>query len=62
MPTFLALKAFFVSPTILTRTIASSTLYLYLHVTDQALSSVIVQETDKVERPVYFVKGSEARY
>lgn len=38
---------------------------LYLSVTDNALSSVLVQEVDKIQRPVYFVRvlqGVEVRY
>ena len=40
--------------------------FLYLSVIDQAMSSVLVQETGKAHRPVYIVskefKGAETRY
>lgn len=50
----------------LTRLRDGSPLLIYLSVTDRAMSSVLIQEIDKAEKPVYFVnkvfRGAEARY
>lgn len=60
------MKALLVSLPILTCPTISSPLYLYLYITYQTLISILVQETYKVNRPVYFVrkvfKGTEDRY
>ncbi|WJX63867.1 hypothetical protein P8452_48702 [Trifolium repens] len=54
------------SPPILTRPEKDNTLYLYLAVSDKALSSALVQEIKGEEKPIYFVsrtfKGAEAKY
>jgi hypothetical protein len=63
---FQKLKSFLASPPILTRLEEGNTLYLYLAVSDNALSSTLVQEIKGEEKPIYFVsrtfKGAEARY
>ncbi|PNY11290.1 gag-pol polyprotein [Trifolium pratense] len=63
---FKQLKEFLASLPILTRLIPGNTLYLYLAVSDRALSSVLVQEVEGEEKPIYFVsrtlRGAEARY
>ena len=63
---FKEVKQFLSSPPILVRPKENMTLVLYLSVTDKALSSVLVQDGDEGERPVYFVskvlKGAELRY
>ncbi|WJX72831.1 hypothetical protein P8452_56671 [Trifolium repens] len=63
---FQNLKTFLVSPPILTRLEKGNTLYLYLAVSDKALSSALVQEIKGEEKPIYFVsrtfKGAEAKY
>jgi hypothetical protein len=60
------LKTFLASPPILTRPEKDNTLYLYLAVSDKALSSTLVQEIKAGEKPIYFVsrtfKGAEAKY
>lgn len=53
---FQSLKVFLSSLPILTRPIEGSPLYLYLFVTDHELSSVLVQEKDKVEKNIYFIR------
>jgi hypothetical protein len=62
---FLKLKSFLASPPILTRPQKGNPLYLYLVVSDNALSSAVVQETKGEEKPIYFVsrtfKGAEAK-
>jgi hypothetical protein len=63
---FQKLKTFLASPPILTRPEKGNTLYLYLAVSDKALSSALVQEIKGEEKPIYFVsrtfKGAEAKY
>ncbi|WJX58397.1 hypothetical protein P8452_43858 [Trifolium repens] len=63
---FQKLKTFLASPPILTRPEKGNTLYLYLTVSDKALSSALVQEIKGEEKTVYFVsrtfKGAEAKY
>ncbi|PNX87219.1 gag-pol polyprotein [Trifolium pratense] len=63
---FKQLKEFLASPPILTRPLPGNTLYLYLAVSDRALSSALVQEVEGEEKPIYFVsrtlRGAEIRY
>lgn len=59
----LKIKTFLTSPPILNRLREGPTLLLYFPVTNQRMSLVLVQETYKVERPMYFgskvFKGAE---
>src|ERR1051325_10307850 len=63
---FNSLKQLLSAPPVLVRPKENSQLTLYLAVTDGAVSSVLVQDTEEGERPVYFVskvlKGAEIRY
>ncbi|GAU38036.1 hypothetical protein TSUD_274380 [Trifolium subterraneum] len=63
---FNKLKVFLASPPILTRPEQGKTLYLYLAVSERALSSALVQEIEGEEKPIYFVsrslRGAETRY
>lgn len=63
---FSKVKSFFTLPLILTRPREESLLLLYFSVTDQALSSVLFQDMDKVDRPVFFIRkvfiGTETKY
>ncbi|GAU45985.1 hypothetical protein TSUD_401250 [Trifolium subterraneum] len=63
---FQKLKVFLASPPILTRPEQGKTLYLYLAVSEKALSSALVQEVGGEEKLVYFVsitlRGAETRY
>ncbi|CAJ2642757.1 uncharacterized protein LOC123899916 [Trifolium pratense] len=63
---FQQLKQFLASPLILTRPQADKPLQLYLAVSDNAMSSALVQEIGGEEKPVYFVsrvfQGAEMRY
>ncbi|RDY04877.1 Retrovirus-related Pol polyprotein, partial [Mucuna pruriens] len=63
---FLRLKAMLASPPILIRPDLGRPLHLYISVTETAVSSVLVQERGKEQRPVYFIsktlQGPERRY
>ncbi|GAU46453.1 hypothetical protein TSUD_402200 [Trifolium subterraneum] len=63
---FQQLKVFLASPPILTRPQLGCPLYLYLAVSENSMSSALVQDIKGEERPVYFVsrifKGAEIRY
>ncbi|GAU32075.1 hypothetical protein TSUD_53430 [Trifolium subterraneum] len=63
---FQQLKVFLASPPILTRPQLGSPLYLYIAVSENSMSSALVQDIKGEERPVYFVsrifRGAEIRY
>ncbi|XP_057451946.1 uncharacterized protein LOC130743735 [Lotus japonicus] len=63
---FTQLKEILSSPPILTSPRPGETLYLYLAVQENAVSSVLVREEERFQLPVYFVsrslKGAELRY
>ena len=52
---FKEVKKFLSAPSILVRPRENQSLIIYLAVSDKAMSSVLVQETEKGEKPVYFV-------
>ncbi|XP_039687770.1 uncharacterized protein [Medicago truncatula] len=60
------IKHFLTTPPILHRPTKGAVLFLYLSVSENALSSVLVEESDEREKPIYFVsrvlKGAELRY
>ena len=63
---FQQLKVFHSTPPILSKSEVGKPIYLYISVTDYSLSSVLVQEEGKIQKPVYFVSrtlhGAEIRY
>ena len=63
---FIKLKEYLASPPILCKPLEGTPLRLYFAVTERAVSSVLVQEQDPVQRPIYFVskvlQGPEVRY
>jgi len=63
---FLKLKEYLASPPVLCKPQLGTPLRLYFAITDWAISSVLVQEQDHVQKPVYFVskfmQGPEVRY
>ncbi|RDY09027.1 Retrovirus-related Pol polyprotein from transposon 17.6, partial [Mucuna pruriens] len=63
---FLRLKAMMAAPPVLTRPRPGMPLYLYISVSDDAISSVLIQEERGEQRPVYFtskvLQGIERRY
>jgi hypothetical protein len=63
---FQRLKSYLVSPPLLSRTIEGEPLYIYLAVSDSAVSSALVREDQGVQKPVYYtsraLRGAETRY
>jgi len=63
---FLKLKEYLVAPPVLCKTQLGMPLRLYFAVTERAISSVLVQEQDRVQKPIYFVskvlQRPEVRY
>ncbi|XP_068503750.1 uncharacterized protein [Phaseolus vulgaris] len=63
---FVKLKEYLASPPELCKPQVGAPLRLYFAVTERAVSSVLVQEQDQVQRPIYFVskvlQGPEVRY
>ncbi|GKV50784.1 hypothetical protein SLEP1_g57479 [Rubroshorea leprosula] len=60
------LKSYLSSPPLLTKAIDGEILYLYLDISDEAISSVLVKEEGKQQKPVYYISsilhGVELRY
>jgi len=63
---FLKLKEYLANPFVLCKPLPGTPLRLYFVVTNREISSIIVQEQDQAQRPIYFVskvlQGSEVRY
>jgi len=63
---FLKLKEYLASPPVLCKPQLSTPLRLYFVVTERAISLVLVQEQDQLQKPIYFVskvlQGPEVRY
>jgi len=63
---FLKLKEYLASPPVLCKPLSGTPLCLYFAIMERAISSVIVQEQDHVQRPIYFIskvlQGPEVRY
>ncbi|XP_063943205.1 uncharacterized protein LOC135150603 [Daucus carota subsp. sativus] len=63
---FEELKKYMAEPPLLSKPIDGETLYVYLAVSEQALSAVLVREEFKVQKPVYYVSkvlhGAELNY
>jgi len=63
---FIRLKEYLASPPVLCQSLLGTPLHLYFAVTDREISSVIVQEQNKAQKPVYFVskvlQGPETCY
>ncbi|KAL0309395.1 UNVERIFIED_CONTAM: Gag-Pol polyprotein [Sesamum radiatum] len=60
------LKKYLVSPPLLTKPETGETLYLYLAVSENVVSSVLVRQENREHQPVYYVskvlQGAEPRY
>ena len=48
------LKKYMAEPPLLSKPVEGETLYVYLAVSEQALSAVLVREESKVQKPVYY--------
>ncbi|XP_068466368.1 uncharacterized protein [Phaseolus vulgaris] len=63
---FVKLKEYLASPPVLCKPQVGAPLRLYFAVTEKALSAVLVQDQDQIQKPVYFVskvlQGPEVRY
>jgi len=63
---FVKLKEYLASPPVLCKPQVGTPLKLYFAVTERALSAVLVQEQDQIQKPIYFVskvlQGPEVRY
>ena len=60
------LKAYLTTAPLLSPSVLGEKLYLYLAVTLHAVSSVLIREEGRVQKPVYYtsraLRGAEARY
>ncbi|KAL0407721.1 UNVERIFIED_CONTAM: Gag-Pol polyprotein [Sesamum radiatum] len=63
---FDTLKRYLVSPPLLTKPMTGETLYLYMAISESAVSSVLVRQEKREHHPVYYVskvlQGAEPRY
>ncbi|GKV02696.1 hypothetical protein SLEP1_g15094 [Rubroshorea leprosula] len=63
---FEELKSYLSSPPLLTKAIDGELLYLYLGISDEAISSVLVREDSRQQKPIYYISsvlhGAELRY
>ncbi|XP_068476865.1 uncharacterized protein [Phaseolus vulgaris] len=63
---FIKLKEYLASPPVLCKPQATMPLRLYFAITERAISAVLVQDQDQVQKPIYFVnkvlQGPEVRY
>ena len=59
-------KRYMATPPLLSKPSQGEVLYLYLAVSDKALSAVLVKQEDKVQKPIYYVNkvlhGAELNY
>jgi len=63
---FKKLKEYLASPPILGKPVPGIPICIYLAITDRAISSVILQDQDRIQKPIYFLSkvlhGLETRY
>ncbi|XP_050241072.1 uncharacterized protein LOC126689967 [Quercus robur] len=63
---FQDLKTYLVMPPLLSPSVAGEELFLYLAVTPHAVSSTLIREEAKIQKPVYYtsraLRGAEGRY
>ena len=52
---FVKLKEYLAAPPVLCKPVEGAPLRLYFTVTERAISFVLVQEQDQIQRPIYFV-------
>ena len=60
------IKEYLASPLIMCKPQVATPLRLYFAITERAISAVLVQDQDQVQKPIYFVskvlQGPEVRY
>ncbi|GKV48237.1 hypothetical protein SLEP1_g55063 [Rubroshorea leprosula] len=60
------LKSYLSSPPLLTKAVDGEILYLYLGISDEAISSVLLRKEAKQQKPIYYISsvlhGAELRY
>ncbi|GKU90859.1 hypothetical protein SLEP1_g4803 [Rubroshorea leprosula] len=60
------LKSYLSSPPLLTKAVDGEILYLYLGISEEAISSVLLREEAKQQKPIYYISsvlhGAELRY
>ncbi|GKV15561.1 hypothetical protein SLEP1_g26343 [Rubroshorea leprosula] len=60
------LKSYLSSPPLLTKAVDGKILYLYLEISDEAISSILMREEAKQQKPIYYISsvlhGLELRY
>ena len=54
---FLKLKEYLAIPPVLCKPVLGTPLYLYFAIIERAIRSVLVQEQDHVQKPIYFVSA-----
>ncbi|GKV39077.1 hypothetical protein SLEP1_g46896 [Rubroshorea leprosula] len=63
---FEELKSYLSSPPLLTKAVDGELLYLYLGIADEGISSVLVREEARQQKPIYYISsvlhGAELRY
>ena len=63
---FQAINEHLAQPPVLSKPVDGEDLFIYLAVTEHAVSAALVREEDKVQHPVYYVSkrliGAESRY
>ena len=63
---FVKLKEYLASPPVLCKPQVVTPLRLYFAINERAISAVLVQDQDQIQRPIYFVskvlQGPEVRY
>jgi len=52
---FIKLKEYLASPPVLCKPQAATPLRLYFAITERAISAVLFQDRDQVQKPIYFV-------
>ncbi|RDX72943.1 hypothetical protein CR513_47525, partial [Mucuna pruriens] len=57
---FQDLKTMLAYPPILTRSVLGKPIFVYIYVSNNAVSSITVQEEEREQRPIYY--GAELRY
>lgn len=60
--TFKELKTYLMSPSVLSQPYPKEDLYMYLALSDHAISLVLLRQNDGVQRPMYYSIDSKTMY